>query len=834
MEDKLNPSINNDEIEKYIKNVPTTFDIFQHLRLNLKRKDKICECKDLFEFYCVPCKCCVCKKCNFNEHKDHGIVKRNPMEVPSEEVDKAFEETEKLLKDFDLVSDKDDVKGSLKKIVENFSQQLIDKVNKMKKLKLNEIDHMADGLKVALNNVDSIKKKLKDYYNKTHKFFNLGENQDEYNTTYLLSYDLVNIAHVKEKQTKEILDVLKEDLKNYQISLELFGKEANEEVERILFGKVNETGVTLETKVNQTLEISQEIKDDIALGNQEYSPLKHFRSYLDKLQNEEYKEISSRLNKYLQLIDDLRRRTVNSYNSYKSLKSIENELKSYESNNLKGAESLFTQRDPKGPTISSRRKASQDRSTKSLESKTIESSDNKSIENKTIEKNPSEMKKIENKPSEAKTIEIQQSDSKTIEKKSSENKTIENKPSENKNSKNKTNSKKNENITPIKPKKTGKETDKDKTNDKEKTIEKTKEKSKKMLNSSSSLSSYKKRSASMDKDKLSCKSEEILMSPINKSEDVILNADCLKKLYSYLIKDLYGKYFKAITKELQSSHADLMIKVEDEEERDYARVIEGTNTLIIYETMTNKLNKKRLNLTINPIGYNIFPVGCRCLLLNKKVYISGGKDEKEDFPNVLIYDSERNKLKRVMDLNEPRAFHTMVYSDVFETIMVFGGENRNSVEVYDPLSNRWLMLPSMNFPRADVYFHFDKPKGLMFTMFGKEGNILDDQHSNIIEVLDLADFRTGWCKVEYFNRAEVNLKKYMNFFPLSNCLLLAYGAETSRRGKKIGVIVDLAKFEIYKISHEMKELLYMAAKRSQRLKTIMGNMSFDESKTINA
>ena len=46
-----------------------------------------------------------------------------------------------------------------------------------------------------------------------------------------------------------------------------------------------------------------------------------------------------------------------------------------------------------------------------------------------------------------------------------------------------------------------------------------------------------------------------------------------------------------------------------------------------------------------------------------------------------------------MDMQNPRCYHTMVFNEVFETMMVIGGENNDTVEIFDPLTNRWQLLP---------------------------------------------------------------------------------------------------------------------------------------------
>ena len=92
-------------------------------------------------------------------------------------------------------------------------------------------------------------------------------------------------------------------------------------------------------------------------------------------------------------------------------------------------------------------------------------------------------------------------------------------------------------------------------------------------------------------------SEENIIAPdkdkiINSKNDVILDNPLLVKYFANLMSDLYDNYFKMITKELQSSHADLKIKITDEDESDVAKVIEGTNQIYIYDKKAQKMKKK--------------------------------------------------------------------------------------------------------------------------------------------------------------------------------------------------------------------------------------------------
>ena len=184
--------------------------------------------------------------------------------------------------------------------------------------------------------------------------------------------------------------------------------------------------------------------------------------------------------------------------------------------------------------------------------------------------------------------------------------------------------------------------------------------------------------------------------------------------------------------------------------------------------------KYYIKLTKNPLGYTKFPIGCRSLLIGDKLYISGGRDEYNEYPNVLIFDRKTQNIKRIMDLRVPRAYHTMVYSDVFNSIIIFGGEGEPSVEIFDPVTNRWQLLPELNIPRANLIYYCDSPRGVLYTLFGNEGSILDNKYSDVIEFLDLKNIGEGWNILDYRNKSEMDLKSLVNIYPLNSDLILSF------------------------------------------------------------
>ena len=343
------------------------------------------------------------------------------------------------------------------------------------------------------------------------------------------------------------------------------------------------------------------------------------------------------------------------------------------------------------------------------------------------------------------------------------------------------------------------------------------------LKGAENLFSQRKSSSSNLKNK-----DEKAISPgktlLNKN-DVILDNPILIKYFANLMSDLYDNYFKMITKELQSSHADLKIKINEEDENDIGKVIEGTNQIYIYDKKTQKMIRKNLKLTKNPFGYTKFPYGCRSLLIGDKFYITGGRTETQEFPNVIIYDRKTDTLKRIMDLNYPRSYHSIIFNEIFETIMVVGGEYCNTVEIFDPLTNRWQVLPPLNIPRCNPLFFFDEPKGYMYVLFGIEGNYINSTYSDSMEVLDLTNIRDGWKKISYKNKANMDLKCYLNIYKLNDELFLIYGGMEGRVSKRNVCLYNTTKNEVTKIGRELMEQIRKQAKNSRKLSSIITTIS---------
>ena len=314
--------------------------------------------------------------------------------------------------------------------------------------------------------------------------------------------------------------------------------------------------------------------------------------------------------------------------------------------------------------------------------------------------------------------------------------------------------------------------------------------------------------------------------PIKSKNDILLDNMILIRNFTHNITDLYDQYFRIPTIELQSSHADLKLQASDEPvDANYAKVIEGKNQIMIYDKKLNKIIKKNLKLLKNPHGYTKFPLGCRWVLVGDKLYITGGKDEFKEYQNCIIYDKKTDQIKRIMDMQKARAYHTMVFNQVFETLMVIGGENNNSVEIFDPLTNRWQQLPDLNIPRAIPLFYFDEGRGNMYALFGVEGNFSKPTYTDSIEILDLTELKQGWMKINYNNKSRMDLKCFLNLYPLNDFLMLIYGGLLNREMKRDACIYNLVKAEMTKIDKNLMEELRQEAKSNKLLNTIVMSVS---------
>ena len=330
------------------------------------------------------------------------------------------------------------------------------------------------------------------------------------------------------------------------------------------------------------------------------------------------------------------------------------------------------------------------------------------------------------------------------------------------------------------------------------------------------------------------------LSPNSNKDDIQLNNPTIQKHFALLLIDTYSKHFKPPSNKTKQTNNELIIKTNEENDDNEgdnnsktshnntkitARVIEDTNEISFYDRKKRMLIKKHVNLMKNPHGYTKFPIGCRFILIKDKLYISGGKGQNKLSNVVLVYDIKNEHLSRISNLNIPRSFHTMTYIDIFNTIIIIGGEQCNSMEIYDAITRRWLLLPALNHSRANPAFYFNKPKGLMYTMYGIEGKITSNIYTDVVEVLDLAHLTKGWKVLNVKNNIGTSLKTHLCVFPVEvKDKVLIYGGMKSRKLNKAVFVFDTVKNEYTHIDQKLFEELSEEAKTNQKLSYIVSTI----------
>lgn len=320
------------------------------------------------------------------------------------------------------------------------------------------------------------------------------------------------------------------------------------------------------------------------------------------------------------------------------------------------------------------------------------------------------------------------------------------------------------------------------------------------------------------------KENQRLCSMIKKHEDINLVINTIRRYYSYQALDFIRKNFYKVNKGYSSNLLFSSNLKEEHVSNDNVRVFEGTNEVQIYDRDHRKLIKKAAPLDKKIHGSNVFLNGCRTYYHADKLYITGGRDANEDKNYFWLYSLKDNKLSKLPPMNKARSYHTITFHENLKSILAVGGENNKTCEMFDFFLNTWNELPELNVPRANISLHIDKIGTFAYAVGGVKGDIANGLNSDAIELLDLVDINQGWAKVEYRNKANVDLKFcHTGVYPLTDDKLLIYGGLESRNTKKCYVIFDLRSFDILSISPQALDCMKIQSVRSPELSKIFSN-----------
>ena len=307
-----------------------------------------------------------------------------------------------------------------------------------------------------------------------------------------------------------------------------------------------------------------------------------------------------------------------------------------------------------------------------------------------------------------------------------------------------------------------------------------------------------------------------------KPEDIKLDKDVLQKYFAYETYNTIHNNFR------YKKPKNDVEKIEEEfdEENDIAKPIPGTNEMQLYDRKTTTLTKKIVKFDKNKHKYTYFLNGCRSVLVKDMLYILGGVDkEKNTTKMAYVYYIKTNELKLMPEMLKPHAYHSVGFLDYYKSIIVLGGENCVSCELYDLNTGLWRALPDMNVPRAHCNLYLDKFTHAVYTFFGVIGDITEkNNYTDVIEVLELKRLALGWSIIEYNNKAEMDFKSgYNKILPISPEMILIYGATNMRDFVKKAAVYILPKFEIVKIDNNIFKEIKENSKYSRKLSKILSS-----------
>lgn len=302
-----------------------------------------------------------------------------------------------------------------------------------------------------------------------------------------------------------------------------------------------------------------------------------------------------------------------------------------------------------------------------------------------------------------------------------------------------------------------------------------------------------------------------------------------------------------------------------------------TNELLIFNREKMTMNKFKVPLNYDLHGIHYFLDGCRYIVINEKIYISGGRDEGKYYKIFLEFDFAKNELRRLDDLCVSRAYHKMLYCKNKQRIYFLGGENNKSTEFYDFYNKSNIPLPNLKEGRSYLNAYITKDGKKLYTLFGMKGKIIESKYSPNVEVLNLEEIEsiynvedkekfketiknlkfkneindtinsnnkikhcylsneiyktTGkeenrWELIEYRNSSDLDMKfRYVGVYPLDNDTLVLVGGCLYREIDLIVAVYHLRRNDITKIDSNTLSEIRRRAKYDSVLMKILSEIN---------
>ena len=303
----------------------------------------------------------------------------------------------------------------------------------------------------------------------------------------------------------------------------------------------------------------------------------------------------------------------------------------------------------------------------------------------------------------------------------------------------------------------------------------------------------------------------------NSIKDVCLNTKNLQKFYSFEILNIINN--NDLKNNIKEKKIPQKSEKEESDNDEYDKVlpIPGTNEIQIFNKKSGLIIKRNVKFNSNH-KYTYFLDGCRSILLNDYLYIFGGiSKEKIESKMAYIYYVKSNELSLLPEMNNSHSYHTLYYLSNYNSILVVGGENNNSCELFNIKTYSWVNLPDMICCKANCNVYYDKNNEIIYTFFGKTGKItINNNYLDAIEYISLREYPLEWKKIKYKNKSGMNLKnEYIKIIPFSDDMIIINGGNNGR------CVYLFNKKEIVKFDHKIFNQITNNCKNSEELMKIL-------------
>ena len=307
------------------------FNLYKHIKENLRNKDKLCKDKLTKDtLYCIDCKLSTCKKCLlFHNHDGHTLIPKYLYYEPDQKVfNDTFNEIDSLLLENPVYINNQKLKEELKNIVNDSINKLTKRLNDVKNKKFKQLDKLfesTDGCLDALKEKkDKIKEDIKKYLDKQKDFYFINvkdENEEDGNDKELHNEADIDVLKNLKQNVNNKAGMIESNNDTYNstflISYDLFKNTLyiNSQICKLL----NDINDNKEKYLNELNENINKINEDIDKLSKPFNGIFNY----NYLTNEFYKMISDKLNKYSEKIDAMRRYIFDMVNKDRGFDTIE-------------------------------------------------------------------------------------------------------------------------------------------------------------------------------------------------------------------------------------------------------------------------------------------------------------------------------------------------------------------------------------------------------------------------------------------------------------------------------------------------------------------------------